>query len=251
MKASGLSHMELLPDDVLLAVGGHLAYNDLVTVKGCSRRLARIARSCLCSDARWAGAWKAVGLPPAQRGWMLTEAIKRGDLDCVEATIRSGLVTMHDHLVLECPEQLPDLSAGECNTDSALAAAGDKSATAAAEEWTTALHVAVEQPTVLAFMLARLADVPLNIRLRDRTTPLMLACRFGDRCVRSVELLCDHGCDVYATDREGDDALWIAEYCCYHYDYGRVPSGSERVGFECARILREHGTKGCARSRHE
>ena len=62
--------------------------------------------------------------------------------------------------------------------------AGDKSATAAAEEWTTALHVAVEQRTVLAFMLARLVDVLLNIRLRDRTTPLMLACRFGDRCVR-------------------------------------------------------------------
>ena len=92
---------------MLLAVGGHLAYNDLVTVKGCSRRLARIARSCLCSDARWAGAWKAIGLP-LQRGWMLTEAIKRGDLTASKPPYALGSSLCTILLVLECPEQLPD-----------------------------------------------------------------------------------------------------------------------------------------------
>ena len=42
-----------------------------------------------------------------------------------------------------------------------------------------------------------------------------MASVYGFCLKRTSNLLCDHGCDVYATDREGDDALWIAEYCCY------------------------------------
>lgn len=250
MMDTGLSPLENLPEDAFAAVGGFLRFSDVIALKPCSRRLSALARTCLCADERWAVARQSATLSQRQRGWALMEAIHRSEFDCVEAAIRSGIVGLHDPLAL--PRRDVEMTAADVSDDAVIEqqchTPSDK------EEWTTALHVAVEQPAMLDFMLKTFPDARVNTRLRDRTTPLMQACRLGDRCVESVRLLCEFGCDVLATDREGNDALWIAEYECYHYDYGRVPKGMERVGDECAKALRDFETLARRRtrfSRHE
>lgn len=69
-------------------------------------------------------------------------------------------------------------------------------------------------PEVIAWLLAQgFPPDDIDSVIENSTTPLMQACRLGDRAM--VDALIKAGADVHATNGDGNHALWLA---CYKGD---------------------------------
>lgn len=69
-------------------------------------------------------------------------------------------------------------------------------------------------PEIQSWLLARgFRPDHIDGVIENRTTPLMQACRLGDRAM--VDALIEAGADLDATNGDGNNALWLA---CYRGD---------------------------------